>query len=227
MDKLPFATSLFGAACGALGALGVGVLKERRDERRRRHTALLHTQYALYSQWGILEDIRRNLLEPVRAEQNRFLKMKQYFRVTGELRVPFDELTFVLESTTPNLLQEIHVAERYFLNSVNLLDQVNTCRRALHSKHAPEEFNMATGVGTTVAPAHEIFDLKSLTDLFYDQVDRSLPEIKKVNSTLFTFIKANFKGKKAAQFVPIANEATPNPKVNPASAKTPALATAA
>ena len=55
-DYLPFATSLFGAFFGALGAYFVGRFKERRDENNRRHTALLATQYALYSQWSVVED---------------------------------------------------------------------------------------------------------------------------------------------------------------------------
>lgn len=67
-DFLPFATSLFGAFFGALGAYLVGRSKEKRDENDRRHTALLATQYALYSQWSVIEDMRKNFLDPVRKD---------------------------------------------------------------------------------------------------------------------------------------------------------------
>lgn len=125
MSWLPFATPLFGAFFGALAAYWWGRFKENRDEIKRRHTALLATQYALYSQWSVVEDIRKNFLEPVRKEPDRYLKQKHYMRVLGDLRVPFDELTFIIDSKTPNLLQEIHIAEKRFLSSVDLLERVN------------------------------------------------------------------------------------------------------
>jgi hypothetical protein len=73
-DFLPFATSLFGAFFGALGAYFVGRFKEKRDENNRRHTALLATQYALFSQWNIVEDIRKNFLEPFRKDPQKYSK---------------------------------------------------------------------------------------------------------------------------------------------------------
>ena len=200
---LPFATSLFGAFFGALGAYFVGRSKEKRDENNRRHTALLATQYALFSQWNVIEDIRKNLLEPLRQDSERHFKLLQYFRVVGEFHVPFDELTFIIDSKEPNLLQEIHIAEKRFASSTDLLDKLNHKRLEIQDKYPPKNFDMKIGKGSEmIVPAAEIFRLKVLTDLLYDEVDKALPDLTKTNEQLFKFIKTNLKGRKAAKFVP-------------------------
>jgi hypothetical protein len=198
---------LFGAFFGALGAYLIGRFKEKRDEDNRRHTALLATQYALFSQWNVIEDIRKNLLEPSRKDPERYFKMLQYFRVVGELNVPFEELTFI-DSKDPNLLQEIHIAEKRFTSSTDLLNKLNEKRLEIQDKYHPKNFDMKTGRRSEmIVPAFEVFRLKVLTDLLYDEVDKTLPDLTKTNERLFSFIKTNLKGRKAAAFVPEAQAA--------------------
>ena len=206
MDYTPFATSLFGAFFGALGAYGVGRFKEGRDEEKRRHTALLATQYALYSQWSIVEDIRKNFLESVRNDPFRFQKQKHFIRMVGHLSVPFKNLTFIIDSKDPNLLQEIHIAEKRYLSSVDLLNRVNQIRLELQTKYPPKGFDMATGIGQITVPAHEIYTLKEMTDLLYNEVDKALPALSKTNEMVFDFVKKNFRGKKAAKFIPLTTD---------------------
>ena len=202
-DFLPFATSLFGAFFGALGAYLVGRFKEKRDENNRRHTALLATQYALFSQWNVIEDMHKNLLEPLRKDPERYFKQLQYFRVVGELSVPFEELTFIINSNEPNLLQEIHIAEKRFSSSTDLLNKLNQKRLEIQDKYPPKNFDMKTGKGSEmIVPAYEIYRLKVLTDLLYDEVDKALLDLTKTNDQLLRFIKTNLKGRKAAEFVP-------------------------
>src|ERR1017187_5579866 len=158
-DYLPFATTLFGAFFGALGVYWVGRSKEKRDGINRRHTALLATQYALFSQWNIVEDLRKNFLEPFRKDvEHRHEKQLNYMRVVGELKVPFDELTFIIASKTPNLLQEIHIAEKRFTASIRLLDALNQKRLEIQDKYPPKSFDMKTGRGTEmIVPAYEVY----------------------------------------------------------------------
>ena len=62
---------------------------------------------------------------------------------------------------------------------------------------------MKTGKGSEmIVPAYEIYRLKVLTDLLYDEVDKALPDLTKTNDQLLSFIKTNLKGRKAAKFVP-------------------------
>src|SRR6267378_3715196 len=48
----------FGAFFGSLSAFYLGRIKQRSDRREKRHAALIATQYALISQWNIIEAIR-------------------------------------------------------------------------------------------------------------------------------------------------------------------------
>lgn len=192
-DCLPFATSLCGAFFGALGAYWVGRFKEDRDEDKRRHTALLATQYALFSQWNVVEDVRKNFLEPVRNDPQRHEKQKHYIRTLGHFSVPFDDLAFIIDSEEPNLLQEIHIAEKRFLSSTTLLERVNKLRLELQNKYPPQDFDMETGRGRVVVPVHEIYTLKELTNLLYNEVDKALPCLSNTNKLVFDFIKKYFK----------------------------------
>jgi hypothetical protein len=200
-DFLPFATSLFGAFFGALGAYFVGRSKEKRDENNRRHTALLATQYALFSQWNIVEDIRKNFLEPFRKDPQKYFKQLEYFRVVGELKVPFEELTFIINSKEPNLLQEIHIAEKRFTSSIELLKKLNQKRIEIQDKYPPKNFDMTIGKGEIDVPRYEIYRLKALTDLLYDEVDKALPDLLNTDQSVFNFIKSNFKARNGAKFV--------------------------
>jgi hypothetical protein len=209
-DFLPFATSLFGAFFGALGAYLVGRFKEKRDVENRRHTALLATQYALYSQWSIIEDIRKNFLEPLRNDPQRHLKQLEYMRVVGELHVPFDELTFIIDSKEPNLLQEIHIAEKRFTSSTDLLKKLNQKRIEIQDKYPPKKFDTTIGKGEIDVPVYEIFRLKASSNLLYDEVDKAGPDLWNTIKLVFDFVKVNFKGKKAAKFVALEKQINPS-----------------
>ena len=202
-NYMPLVSSLCGAFFGALGAYWVGRFKEKRDEDKRRYTALLTTQYALYSQWSIAEMLRKDFLESVRNDQDRWQKLKNFIIPYKHIEVPFDELSFLLESKEPNLLQEIHIAEKRYSTCVEMLERVNKTRLELQTKYPPITFNMATGIGNITAPRHEVFILKELTDMLYDSADKALPTLSKTNELVFDFIKANHGNKKGMKFVPI------------------------
>ena len=134
---LPFASSAFGAFCGAGAAFWLGRRKQKMDEQDRQHSALLATQYALVSQWLIIDNLR-SALEPVRNDPLRFTKLQNIIRIAGEIYVPFKDITFIIDSDAPNLLQEVHVVEQGFLATISVLDNCNKARAELLSKHPPD-----------------------------------------------------------------------------------------
>src|SRR5206468_6075743 len=115
---LPHVSAIFAAAFGAffgsLSAFYLGRIKQRSDRREKRHAALIATQYALISQWNIIEAIRAQHLEDLRDDPIRFTKLRLYWFPMAPFFVPFAELTFVLETKEPNLLHEIHLAEQNY-----------------------------------------------------------------------------------------------------------------
>lgn len=122
--------------------------------------------------------------------------------------MPFEELTFIINTNEPNLLQEIHIAEKGFLSSTDLLNKLNQKRLEIQDKYPPKNFDVKTGKGSKmIVPVYEIYRLKALTDLLYDEVDKALPDLTKTNDRLLKFIKSNLKGRKAARFVPEAQVA--------------------
>jgi hypothetical protein len=153
----------------------------------------------------VVEDMRKNLLEPLRNDPERHMKQLVYFRVVGELKVPFEELTFIINSKEPNLLQEIHIAEKRFSISTDLLNKLNRKRIEIQDKYPPKEFDMTIGKGVSDFPKFEIYRLKTFSDLLYDEVDKALPDLITTNEAVFNFIKKNFKGRNGAYFVPANN----------------------
>jgi len=104
----------FGAFFGSLSAFYLGRVQQRSDRREKRHAALIAAQYALMSQWNIIEAIRVQHLEELRTDPGRFAKLKLYWFPMAPSFVPFAELTFVLETKDPNLLHEIQLAEQNY-----------------------------------------------------------------------------------------------------------------
>jgi hypothetical protein len=68
---LPHLSAIFAAAFGAffgsLSAFYLGRVQQRSDRREKRHAGLIAAEYALMSQWNIVEEIRVGLLERARS----------------------------------------------------------------------------------------------------------------------------------------------------------------
>jgi hypothetical protein len=208
---LPFASSAFGAFFGAVSAFWLGRVKQKRDELNRRHTALLATQYALLSQWTILETMRVRHLEPRRKEPLRHLKLDNYVVEKTHLCVPFSELTFIINSDEPNLLQDIHLAEAGYVAAMGMFDIHNKRGEELKENAETRDFDMATGRATMVAKnPGEVFMLKSITDLLYEQIDKAIPQLDAEVKKIHKFVKRNLKGMKAVEAKPIVAVQNPN-----------------
>jgi hypothetical protein len=200
---LPFASAAFGAFCGAVGAFRLGRVKQKRDELDRRHSVLLAAQYALFNQWNTLESIRRDTLEPQRQDQSRHINLPLSLHAMAHLSVPFNELTFIVDSDEPNLLQQIHLAEQGYLSAKNILERYNELRKEFDDKYPPND------IGKVTAPAHENLLLKTVADALYEQFDIALPKFDEQIKKICKFIGRNFKDKKALSGI------TPNKTVPP------------
>jgi hypothetical protein len=205
---LPHLSAIFAAAFGAffgsLSAFYLGRIQQRSDRREKHHAALIAAQYALMSQWNIVEGIRVQHLEGVRTDPDRFAKLPlYYFRVSPNF-VSFADLTFVLETEDPNVLQEIHLAEQSFQACVDALQLKNQEVEKFYQNprvaHRIRDFK--TGAGTAEANQKEIFFLRQATDLLYTCVDRTLPRLANGVETLEKLIKSMFPGKKALRMIP-------------------------
>jgi hypothetical protein len=197
--------AVFGAFFGSLSAFYLGRVQQKSDRREKRHAALITAQYALMSQWNIVEAIRVQHLEDFRNDPIRFTKLKLYWFPMAPVFVPFADLAFVLETKDPNLLLEIQLAEQNY----------RACAQALHIRneelqkfygnprvsHHIQDFE--TGAGVSRASDGDLLFLRQSTDGLYIAVDRALPRLVAVIEELEKLIKSMFPGKAALKMTPI------------------------
>jgi hypothetical protein len=209
----------FGAFFGSLSAFYLGRLQQRSDRRERRHTALITAQYALISQWNIVEAIRVQHLEEHRTDPSRFTKLKLYWFPVSPVFVPFADLTFVLETKDPNILHEIHLAEQSYRSCVEALQMRNRELEKFYDspRISHQVRNFDTGAGVARASDKDLIFLKQATDALYVSVDRTLPRLVKVIQKLEKLIKTMFPGKQALRMIPESprpDAGAPAPKTN-------------
>jgi hypothetical protein len=190
---IPFASALAGASA----AFGLGLVKQWRDKKDERHTALLETQYALYSQFAVLDGIRKSLLEPLRNDPRRYQTFQVFFLGKAHLPVPLKDLTFLIDSDEPNLLQEIHLAETACTGVLDILKRLNEAKELILKEAKPRTFDMTTGKAAIEVRAELVFSVKSLLDLLYSETDKALPRFNLCVEKIHKFVKRNYRWKKA------------------------------
>jgi hypothetical protein len=197
-----FSSAVTGAFFGSLSAFWLGRLQQKRDLRDRRHSALLATQHALLSQWTVLENVRLQHLEPLRNDPMRFAKISRFYTTRPQCSIPFSEITFIADSDEPNLLQEIHIAEQAYLGAIQAIDLYNEKREEFfkRSESRISEFDMQTGKTTITTGEQEIYMMRAVTDILYQEIDKALPRLDAEVKDIWKFVKRNFKGKKAIKF---------------------------
>ena len=201
-NVVAFSSAIAGAFFGSASAFWLGRLQQKRDLRDRRHSALLATQHALLSQWNVLENVRQQHLEPLRQDSLRFAKMPRFYTTKASCSVPFSEITFIVNSDEPNLLQEIHSAEQAYLGAIQAIDLYNEKRDEFFKKAEGRisQFNEETGQTTIETESREIFVMRKVTDILYQTIDKALPKLDGEVKNIWKFVKRNFKGMKAIQF---------------------------
>lgn len=189
----------FGALGGSLSAYYLARYQQRFDKREKEHSALLSAQFALMSQWNILEGFRNQVLEKYRETPERHLKMRRALSSLSPHRVVYSEITCIAESANPNLLQEIHLAEQYYDSCVNALLLRNEAYNNFLYKSGGEsiDFDSETGKGSVHANPRLVYSLKEATDFLYYIIDKALPALKTTTDSLFAFMVDEYKGKEA------------------------------
>lgn len=189
-----FAAAGFGALLGSASAFYLGLFQQRRDRRDKQHEAALAAQYALQSQWNILEGIRRQLLEPLRNEPLRHTKLPLFEMSGVSTFVPFKDLIFIAKRDDPNLLQEIRIAEDCYRSSMQTLQARNGRWEEFlkNPRIAHRQFNPETGDAILEADSRDVFLMKKVTDALYRQIDRSIPMLATAFEALQQCIKRTF-----------------------------------
>ena len=199
-------SAALGALAGSLSAFLLGRVQQARDQKNRDHAALLSTQLALISQWTILEQMRKGLLEPFRNNPESFLHMPVYQTYEGPLRVDFSKLAFIANSNDPDLFQQIHIAEQAYLTAMGAHHTRNQLLEKFYAESKVESFDPETGHCSGTAPRHTAHMLKLATTSLYGCVDGALDKLDVETRNVGKFIKSNFKGRRALHTEPLVGE---------------------
>jgi hypothetical protein len=200
-----FFAAAFGACFGSLSAFYLGRVQQRSDRCEKRHAALITTQYALMSQWDIIEAIRVQHLEDRRDDPNRFSKLKLYWFPMAPSVVPFADLTFILETKEPNLLHQIHIAEQNYRACAQALQMRNQELQKFYDnpRVSHHVLDFETGAGVTAASDLDQLFLRQATDGLYTAVDRALPRLVAAIENVGQLITSMFPGKTALKMTPV------------------------
>ena len=214
---LPHVSAIFAAAFGAffgsLSAFHLGRVQQRSDRREKRHAGLIAAEYALMSQWNIVEQIRVGLLERARNNPDRFAKLPLYHFDVSPTFVPFADLTFILETNDPNALQDIHLAEQSYHTCVNAMRLRNEelAKFYQNPRVSHRILDFETGAAQTQADPQDTFFLRKATDGLYSCVDRTLPRLVGTIEKLEKLRRSLFPEKKPLRMI------TESPASNPST----------
>src|ERR1700761_6586157 len=89
---IAFGSAAGGALLGSYATYSLGRHQQKLDENNRQHGALINTQFALFSQWKVVDGLKKNHLDPIRNEPNRFTKFRPTIFIKAPLNVPLSEL---------------------------------------------------------------------------------------------------------------------------------------
>jgi hypothetical protein len=192
-----FGSAAAGALVGSLSAYLLGRYQQKQDEDNRRHGALINSQFALFSQWKVVDGIKTNHLDTVRHETNPFTKLRATVFIKAPLSVPLSELAFIANSDNPNLIQEIADAEQDYLKSMLALDLFNHFRADFEKNHPPipGTFDKERGSGQTNASKFEVEMGGYYLNELIKQVDLASPKLFQAIEKIADFVRHNFKDK--------------------------------
>lgn len=156
------------------------------------------------SQWNVVEEIRVGHLERLRNDPDRFAKLPLYYFNVSPRFVPFAELTFILETRDPNMLQEIHLAEQSYQTCAEALKLRNEKLAKFYDdpRISHQILDFETGAAITKADTKDMFLLRKATYGLYTCVDRTLPRLVSAIEKLEKLRRSMFPEKQPLRMTP-------------------------
>lgn len=174
---------------------------ERRTKKKENKIASLasanRSLFILSRQFGILNQIRNQVINPVRHDPGAWINMPAVLPKThDDLRYDIGSLQFVLESEEPNLLTELLMEEDRFFEALKTINE----RSKKHSNELqPKLAMLGIKEGTYLYSAAElekalgmdlIGSMKTLTKALTEHVDEGIDGSKAIHEKLIrTFTK--------------------------------------
>jgi hypothetical protein len=189
-----------------LGASAAFYLERRAKQKENNRASLASANRALFilsRQFGILNQVRNQVINPVRNDPGAWINMPAVLPKThDDLRYDIGSLQFLLESGDPNLLTELLMEEDRFFEAIKTINE----RSRKHSNELqPKLAAMGIKEGTYYSSAAElekalgidlIGSMKTLTKALTEHVDEGIDGLKAIHEKLTNMFSKLFPGQR-------------------------------
>lgn len=206
-DIVAILATLVASFAGAWGAFLLENERRKREEQNRNIGAANRAIYTLFNLWNILEQYRKEVLEPYRGKPDAWLNVPANPTVpTGEHTFQATELQFLLQSAAADRYAALMLEEQRFAIAIDLikfrstlvLDQVFPRMSAANipvGQALPEaEVERVLGIELT----HK---LKEITAAIFKNVDENLASLKAQHNQFRTTMKSLYPKREVLQIL--------------------------
>lgn len=192
-------TSVF---IGATAAFFWERLTRRKEREKELVAAGNRAIFIISRQFSVLNQLKAQIIDPVRNDPDAWVKMSAVLpRSHEDLRFDIGSLQFLLDSESPNILNELLVEEDRFFEAMKTINErshkhYNELQPRMAelgiqapSQHPANKVKQALGADIVAA-------MKTLTQAAIEHVDEGMDGLIKVHKKLRTSLKTIFPDKK-------------------------------
>lgn len=206
-DFVAILATLVASFAGAWGAFLLENERRKREEQDRHIGAANRAIYTLFNLWNILEQYRKEVLEPYRGKPDAWLNLAANPTIpTGEHTFQANELQFLLQSSKAEVYAGLMLEEQRFAIAIDLirarsalvLDEVfpkmSSAKIPVGRKLPEAEVEQILGIGLT----HK---LKEITAAIFKNVDEDVVSLKTQHDQLRDAMKLHYPNRKILEIL--------------------------
>lgn len=204
-----FVLAGFGAFFGALAAYWFERWKDRQEDADANHAAVLRAQMILICNVNSLAGLKRDFLDHYRDMPDRERQMALFYQMMNTDAVDVGSLSFFLDGSDPNLLLDLHLASKSYMNAADAIRIRNIEFERFAATADIHEFDLETGKLGGMVSLPRLKILKDATDSVFDCVDKALAKNERAVESLRQAAKPHFPKRKLLRFN-LSNETPPD-----------------
>lgn len=176
-DLLAVLATLFASFAGAWAAFALEGRRTKHEEQKKNVGAANRAIYTVFNLWNILEQYRKEVLEPFRGKPDAWLNLAANPTMpTGECRFQVADLQFLLQTSQADVFAKLMLEEQRFAIAIDLI-------RTRSALTLEKVFPAMAAAGINVGQAAQlnlvehtlgidvVHQLKQLTSAIYSNVD--------------------------------------------------------
>lgn len=206
-DIAAILATLVASFAGAWAAFLLESQRRKREAIDRNVGAANRAIYTLFNLWNILEQYRKEVLEPYRSKPDAWLNLAANPTIpTGEHTFQAGELQFLLESAQASVYAALLLEEQRFAIAIDLIRTrsdlvLNQVFAKMANAGVPVGKNLAERDVENILGIDLTHKLKQITAAIYKNVDEDLASLKVQHDQLREAMKSLYPKRKSLQIV--------------------------